>query len=129
TPELRRVGSRHSTDSFRDDHRLTQGVRESGSGSAVPEASVDERRDPVAGEHDVWAYPSAGQIDAVVHTVAEPCSMKSGPQRALGLRVPTTVRLHVPTTSGARRRGDAQRAVVCDGLHDTKARLPSSSGG
>lgn len=25
TPELRRVSSRHYTDSFRDDHRLTQG--------------------------------------------------------------------------------------------------------
>ncbi len=35
TPELRRVGSRHLTDSFRDDHRLTQGVRKSGSGSLV----------------------------------------------------------------------------------------------
>ena len=27
TPELRRVSSRHYTDSFRDDHRLTHGVR------------------------------------------------------------------------------------------------------
>ena len=33
TPELRRVGSRHLTDSFRDDHRLNSGVRETGSGS------------------------------------------------------------------------------------------------
>jgi hypothetical protein len=33
TPELRRVGSRHLTDSFRDDHRLNSGVRKSGAGS------------------------------------------------------------------------------------------------
>ncbi len=33
TPELRRVGSRHLTDSFRDDHRLNSGVRETESGS------------------------------------------------------------------------------------------------
>ena len=39
TPELRRVGSRHVTDSFRDDHRLKVGVRKSGSGS-VRQANV-----------------------------------------------------------------------------------------
>jgi hypothetical protein len=35
TSELRRVSSRHFMDSFRDDHRLTHGVRKSGSGSRL----------------------------------------------------------------------------------------------
>lgn len=89
----------------------------------VLQAPVDQYGDTSAGEHDVWAYPSAGQIDAVVRTVTEPCPMKSGPQREYGLRVPTMAHLHVPTTSGARRRGDAQRAGVRDGLHDSKGPL------
>ncbi len=95
----------------------------------MPEAPVDKHGDPFAGEHDVWAYPSAGQVDAVVHTVAEPCSMKSGTQRELGLRVPTTVRLHVATTPGARRRGDTQWGIVRADLHDSKARPRDNSGG
>jgi hypothetical protein len=40
TPELRRVGSRHLTDCFRDDHRLNSGVRKSGSGSNSPKRSI-----------------------------------------------------------------------------------------
>lgn len=71
----------------------------------MPEAPVDEHGDPLAGEHDVWAHPSAGEVDAVVHAVAEPCSMKSGPQRELGFRVPTTVRLHVPAPHGRPQTG------------------------
>jgi len=97
--------------------------------AAVPEAPVDEHGDPFAGKHDVWAYPSAGEVNAVVHAVAEPGSMKDGTQRELGFRVPTTVRLHVPAPPRARRRGDAQRGVVRDGLHDSKASPRDTVGG
>src|SRR5690606_24397429 len=65
-------------------------------GASVPEASVDERGDPLAGEHDVRSAPKAwqgGEIDPV----AEPHRVERSADGQLRCGVSPGLTLHPPT--------------------------------
>lgn len=67
----------------------------------MPEASVDEDRDPMLGEHDVGASPKTplgGHRDAVSKALC----VQEPTDRQFRLGVSRAVRLHVATPSGGR---------------------------
>jgi hypothetical protein len=48
----------------------------------VPEASVDEHSDTLAGEDDVRPDPASGQVDTVVTAIPEPSRVQRAAQRS-----------------------------------------------
>ncbi len=77
--------------------------------AAVPEAPVDEDRDPWPAENQVGRAPQARQRPRI-HAVSQAESMDRRAQPELRSRIPAPVRLHGPANPGRRRPG--RRGIV-----------------
>lgn len=72
-------------------------------GACVPEATVDEQRDPRASKDDVWAHDDLSRNDAIVDTEAQTFPVEEGSHPLLWPRVTARVCSHARRDVGIER--------------------------